>query len=232
MASPQGVYRIISVGGSIIIPKTGFDLVFLKKFRDLILKQVKQGMKFLLVVGGGATCRQYQATLAHVADVTDDDLDWLGVYTTVFNAQFVRLLFKDVAYEKVVSDPTKKIKTNKSIIIISGWKPGWSTDNCATLLAKTYKAKELINLSNIDYVYDRDPMKFTNAKKIEDIDWFSFRKEIVGNMWNPGANAPFDPIASKEAEKLRLTVKMVKGTNLKEVENVLMGKKFKGTVIM
>jgi uridylate kinase len=56
-------YTIISVGGSIVIPKTGFDPAFLKEFRALILKEVKKGRRFILTIGGGATCRQYQAAL-------------------------------------------------------------------------------------------------------------------------------------------------------------------------
>lgn len=223
--------KIISVGGSIIIPKTGFDIKFLKKFRDLILAHAKKGERFILVVGGGDTCRKYQDAARKVVNLTDQDLDWIGIHTTVFNAQFVKTLFKGFVHEEVVSNPTKKNKTNKPIIIASGWKPGCSTDKDAVLLAKTYGAKEVINLSNIEYVYDKDPKKNKNAKKIEQISWQSFRKDIVGNKWDPGKNAPFDPIASREAEKLGLRVSILQGTNLKEVEKVLSGKKFKGTVV-
>ena len=53
----------------------------------------------------------------------------------------------------------------------------------------------------------------------------------MGNKWNPGKNAPFDPIASKEAQKLGLTVAILKGTNLKEVDRAVTGGDFKGTLI-
>lgn len=222
--------KIISVGGSIIIPKTGFNIDFLKRFKKLILDQVKKGDKFILVVGGGSICRQYQDAIKKVTPLNNTELDWLGIQATVFNAQFVKMMFKDYAYGEAISDPTQKIRTNKPIIIASGWKPGCSTDKDAVLLAKTYNASEVINLSNIEYAYDKDPSKYKTAKKIENIDWSGFRK-IVGNKWNPGANAPFDPIASREAQKLGLSVAILKGTDLKQVKNVLTGKKFKGTVI-
>ncbi|MBU2542835.1 UMP kinase [Patescibacteria group bacterium] len=224
-------YKIISVGGSIIIPKTGFDINFLKKFKALILKQVKKGDKFILVIGGGATCRVYQDALGKAVKTNNTDLDWMGIHTTIFNAQFVRLLFKDVAYAEVVIDPTKKIKTNKSVLVASGWKPGCSSDKDAVLLAQTYGAKEVINLSNIEYVYDKDPNKYKTAKKIEEINWKDFRKNVVGYKWVPGKNVPFDPIASGLAEKLGLRVSILKGTDLGEVEKVIGGGKFKGTVI-
>lgn len=222
--------KVISIGGSIIIPKEGFDIEFLKKFRNLIVSRVKKGERFMLVIGGGATCRQYQQAAKMAANVSDTDLDWLGISATHFNAQFVRLLFKDLAYPEIISDPTKKIKTSKPIIIAGGWKPGCSTDRDAVLLAKTYGAKEVINASNINFVYTADPKKDANAKPIPKMTWAQM-KNVVGDMWNPGANLPFDPLATKEAGKLNLKVSFVKGTDLKEFENILNKKEFQGTVI-
>ncbi|HBU06880.1 MAG TPA: UMP kinase [Candidatus Magasanikbacteria bacterium] len=224
-------YKIISVGGSIIIPKTGFDINFLKKFRELILARVKKGEKFILVIGGGATCRAYQEALAKTVKTSNENLDWLGIYTTIFNAQFVRLLFGDYAYEEVVSYPKEKVKTTKSIIVASGWKPNSSSDYDAVELTKAYGAGEVINLSNISHVYTKDPKKYKDAEKIEKISWKNFRKNIIGNIWKPGANAPFDPKASRIAEKAGLRVVVLDGNNLKEVEKVLKGEKFNGTII-
>ena len=223
-------YRIISVGGSIIIPPEGFNIIFLKKFRELILKRVALGEKFILVVGGGSTCRKYQAAAKEVVKVLDKDLDWLGIYATHFNAKFVGLLFNGWSYKKLIENPTKKLITDKPIIVAGGWKPGCSTDYDAVLLAKTYGAKEVINLSNIDYIYDSDPRQNSQAKKMENLTWAQLR-QIVGNKWKPGANLPFDPAAAKEAQKLKLAVKFVKGTDLTSLENVLYGKLYRGSLI-
>lgn len=224
--------KIMSVGGSIIIPHEGFNIPFLKKFKKLILQKIDEGQQFILTIGGGGTCRVYQQAAKSVdGSLTNEDLDWIGIHSTIFNAQFVRFLFKDYAYKDVITNPTKKINTNKPIIVAAGWKPGCSTDKDAVLLAKTYGATEMINLSNIAYVYDKDPNKFKDAKKIERMDWANFRKDIVGYDWSAGKSAPFDPIASGQAEKIGLTVSILKGTDLTQVNNVLSGKKFKGTVI-
>ncbi|MFA7653691.1 MAG: UMP kinase [Candidatus Magasanikbacteria bacterium] len=223
-------YKILSVGGSIIIPKTGFDIEFLKKFRELILARVKKGDKFILIIGGGATCRNYQAAAKAVAGLNNEELDWLGIQTTWFNGGFVKSLFGKLAHSEVIKNPTKKIKTSKPIIIAGGWKPGCSTDNDAVLLAKAYRAKTVANLSNIDFVYDKDPNKFYDAKKIEKISWVEFRK-IVGDKWVAGANVPFDPKAAKLAQKLKLKVVFVKGTDLGEVKKMLNDEACRGTVI-
>ena len=228
MANP---YTIVSLGGSIVIPKTGFNIPFLQSFKKMILARVKKGERFIFVVGGGATCRVYQDAAKQVSTLSNDDLDWLGIYTTVYNAQFVRMMFKEQAYKDIVQNPRKKVRTTKPIIIAAGEKPGSSTDYRAVLLAKTYGAKKLFNLSNISHVYTKDPNKYKDAKKLEMIDWATFRKDIVGDTWNPGSSAPFDPIASKAAQKMELTVGIIDGTNIQELTKAFSNKRFEGTII-
>lgn len=223
-------YKILSVGGSVIIPQTGFDVEFLKKFRDLILERARLGENFILVIGGGATCRRYQKALKECGVTDDLSLDWMGIESTYLNANFVRHLFGDAAYEKIVVKPARVVKTGKPIIVAAGYKPGWSTDTDAVLAAKAYGAKEIFNLSNVDYVYDSDPSLNPNAQKFENLTWKQFRK-IVGKKWVPGANVPFDPIAAKKAAKLGLKVIFLKGTNLEEARKAFSGQTFRGTVI-
>ena len=182
------------------------------------------------MVGGGSTCRKYQQAAKEVEKVSDEDLDWLGIYATHFNAKFVGLLFDGWSEKKLIKDPIKKIKSKKPILIAGGWKPGCSTDYDAVLLAKTYGAKELINASNISYVYTADPKKDFNAKPVPKMNWSEMQK-IVGDTWNPGANLPFDPKAVKEAKKLGLKVSFIKGTDLNEFEKVLNNKEFEGTIV-
>ncbi len=222
---------VLSVGGSIIIPPTGFDIEFLKQFRQLILEAVEGGQRFVLIVGGGATCRQYQKALAAVTTTSQTDLDWLGIQTTIFNAHFVRLMFGDRAYPEVTTDPGVEFKLDKPIIVAAGWQPGCSTDKDAVHWAKRLGAKTIFNLSNTDFVYDKDPQKHPDAKRLEKIDWATFRREIVGENWTPGKNAPFDPVASKLAESLKLRVGILRGTNLGAVRLALSGQPFPGTVV-
>lgn len=222
---------VLSVGGSIIIPTTGFDIAFLKQFRQLILDQVGLGRCFMLIVGGGATCRQYQKALAAVTATSQTDLDWLGIQATIFNAHFVRLMFGDRAYPEVMTDPGVEFKLDKPIIVAAGWRPGCSTDKDAVHWAERVGAKTLLNLSNIDYVYDKDPQANTDAQRVEKIDWPTFRREIVGEEWVPGKNAPFDPVASKLAEELGLRVGILRGTNLEAVRLAISGQAFPGTVV-
>ncbi len=223
-------YKIISVGGSTIIPDRGFNITFLKDFRNLILTHVKNGERFILVVGGGSTCRVYQRVAKEVAGLSDEALDWLGIYTTWYNAEFVRMLFGELAHQTVAKNPNKKIKTSKPIIVAGGWKPGCSTDRDAVLFAKVYGSKEIINASNVDYIYTVDPKTHPEARPLKNISWSDLQK-IVGDKWRAGANLPFDPVAAKEAKKIGLKVVFLKGTNIKAFDNALNGRKTEGTII-
>ena len=219
---------IISLGGSVIVPET-VDVNFLKKFKALILKHVKQGKKFILITGGGKTCRKYQQAAGKVNKIKTLDLDLIGIATTRLNAELVRSIFGDKAFDTVVYDPTKKCKTNKPIIIGAGWKPGCSTDKDAVLFAQAYKANKVINVSNVSYVYDKDPNKFKDAKKLKSLTWTQLQK-IVGTKWIPGLNAPFDPMAAKLAKKMNLEVAMT-AKDLANLDKIIQGKPFIGTNI-
>lgn len=220
---------VISLGGSIIIPAK-IDINFLKKFRKLILGILKKYKKIIIVTGGGMIAREYQRAARQITKVSPTDLDWIGIEATRYNAGLVRTIFSKEAYSQVVEDPTKKIETNKKILIGCGWKPGCSSDKDAVLLAQNFNIKTVVNLSNIDFIYDKDPKKFKDAKPVETMTWKKFF-EIIGKKWQPGMNAPFDPVAGKLAGKLGIKVVVMKGTNLANFTNFLKGKKFRGTVI-
>jgi len=221
---------VISLGGSLINPGK-VNVAFLKKFRQLILNYTKKGNRAVIVCGGGKLCRNYNsAAKAIYRQVTDIDLDWLGISTTKVNAELLRVVFGNKAYEKVLPDPRKKINTSKRILIGSGFVPRSSSDKDATYLAKTYKADSVINLTNVDYVYDKDPRKFKDAKLQKNLTWSQFRK-IIGNKWSPGASAPFGLPAAKFAQQHGIKVIIVNGSKLANFKSVLSGKKFVGTEI-
>ncbi|MCX6719501.1 MAG: UMP kinase, partial [Candidatus Staskawiczbacteria bacterium] len=93
-----------------------------------------------------------------------------------------------------------------------------------------HNIKTIINLTNIDYVYDKNPNESPDAKPFKEIDWKSF-EQIVGDKWSPGLSMPFDPRASKLASRLKLKVVMINGKNLERLEDFLNGKSFIGTII-
>lgn len=187
---------------------------------------------FFLVVGGGTTARKYRDASEEVVkhQLSRDDLDWLGIHATRLNAQLIRTIFKEVAHPYVLKHYEIIRKVSEQVVVAAGWKPGWSTDFCSVLLAEDYGVKTIINLSNIDKVYDKDPRTSSDAQPFDKMSWEEFRK-IVGDEWDPGMNAPFDPVAAKRAQELGVKVVVMNGNNLENVGNYLSGKEFNGTVI-
>ncbi len=226
---------IISLGGSLIVPNQ-IDWQFLKKFRELIVSEIKKGKKFVIITGGGYTAREYIQAAGKITKITKDDQDWLGIHATRMNAHLIKTIFRAYAHPRINKNPETKTDISEhfakgeGVMVAAGWRPGWSTDYVATILAKRLGSKKLINLSNIKYVYTKDPKKFKDAQKIEKIDWKSFRK-IVGSRWDPGMNAPFDPVASKLAQEINLEVIVAEGKNLENLKNILDEENFQGTVI-
>ena len=185
---------IMSLGGSVIVPDN-VDIKFIRNFKKIIHRFIKKNYRFVIYCGGGKTARNYQKAASKIIKLNNGDLDWLGIHATRLNAHFIKTLFGNIAENIVINDPTEKIIFNKKILIAAGWKPGWSTDYDAVLLAKNLRVNTIINMSNIDYVYDKDPKKNKNAKKIKNICWKHYRK-ISGNRWKAGLNKPFDPDAA------------------------------------
>jgi len=219
---------IISLGGSLIVPNE-IDTKFLLEFQSLILRHAKRH-KFIIICGGGRTARKYQEAARKTGNPSSIDLDWIGIHATRVNAQLLHALLGKKAYKRIIKNPTERVAFKEQILICAGWKPGFSTDYDAVQLARSHKAKKIINLTNVDYVYTKNPKKFRDARPIKEMAWKYFRK-IVGNKWNPGLNAPFDPIASKLAEKYEIKVIIANGKNLGNLEKILHGKEFIGSVI-
>ncbi len=222
-------WTVISVGGSLICPDR-VDAQYVKSFVALIQKEVAAGNYFALITGGGKICRDYQDALKVAGSPSNEDLDWVGIYTTRCNAELLRLSFDGLAEPEIFLDPLAPKLSGRQVLVGGGFEPGHSSDGAAVALAKTLGAKKLINLSNIDYVYTADPKVDPTATKIEKSTWADFRK-LLPIEWSPGANVPFDPIAAKMAEELGLEVAVMNGRNLDNLAAYLEGKTFVGTVI-
>jgi uridylate kinase len=225
---------VISLGGSLIVPDE-IDVAFLKEFKDLLLSHVAKGKRFLIITGGGKTCRYYQNTAMQIVDASKEDLDWIGLTVNNVNAQLIRVIFGKYACTKAFYDLREEAlseSVDKYPIVIGGaLEPGHSSDYDAFLAAKNIGAKKMINLSNTDYVYDSDPKLNQNAKKLENISWTEYRKIIPKEWTKAGLNTPFDPVASEAAEKEGISVMIMNGKPIDNLAKCLNGEKFQGTII-
>lgn len=222
---------VMSVGGSLIVPD-GIDTAFLKNLKTLVENETAQGRRFVLIAGGGKTSRRYADAARDVTELTNDDLDWLGLHATRLNGHLLRTIFRPIAHPAIITNPDDVLDVPKdtSVVIAAGYRPGSSTDYRAVQIAERIGAQKVINLSNIDYVYSDDPRKNESAEKIEETTWSDFRK-LIPEEWNPNLSSPFDPIAAKHADELELEVAIINGEKLDELQKYLSGDEFIGTRI-
>jgi len=223
---------VISVGGSIVVPE-GVDVDFVSSFVSTLRRRLERDpdAQFALVIGGGSTARRYQQAARELApDTGSEILDEIGIAATRVNAAVIRAAFGDLCEDPVFTDPTAVRRVAGRVLVGGGWKPGFSTDNVAVRLAETLGADTVINLSNIRQIYTADPKLDPGATPLETVSWAELRR-IVGDEWIPGKNTPFDPIATRRAAELNMTVIAADGRDLPNFEALLDSRPFVGTTI-
>jgi uridylate kinase len=224
--------KIISLGGSIVAPGA-VDLKLLKELRAAVEEYLDsdEDRRLIFIVGGGGPARAYQEAYRKIVEAPDNGMqDWIGIAATRLNAQLLAGIFQAHCPTPVVTDPTAIFSFDGRILIAAGWKPGFSTDFDAVLLAERFGADTVINLSNITKVYSEDPKKNPDARPLDSVTWKEF-VNLVGEEWTPGKNLPFDPVATKKASELGLRVIVASGRDIENVRGILEEKGFEGTVI-
>lgn len=229
---PERNVKVLSVGGSIIAPNQ-VDVDFLKRFKKAITEYLSEDInrKLIMVSGGGAPARLYQEAYREIVeDDNSDEQDWIGIAATRLNARLLKGVFQDFCSNEVVTDPTVVERFEGQVLIAAGWKPGFSTDNDAVLLAEKFHADTVINLSNIEKIYTADPKIDPDAQPIDQISWADFRR-MIGDEWIPGRNLPFDPVAARRGATLGLRVISAGGKDIENLLNILYERPFNGSVI-
>ena len=223
---------VISLGGSIIVPKE-VDVPFLTDFTSALREFLGSNPKhkLIIVTGGGAPARMYQQAYRSVQKETSPfQEDLIGIAATHLNAQLLYSLFEEFCSPVIVSDPTAKFSFSGQLLIAAGWKPGFSTDNDAVVLAERFGADRVINLSNIPKIYSADPKMYPSAVPLDHISWKQFR-EMIGDTWTPGSNLPFDPIAAQRAADIGLQVITADGRDIDNTLRILKNRSFIGTTV-
>jgi len=170
-------------GEAIASEKTGarFDNETIRGIVLQIKEIMKAGTEVSLVIGGGNFWRGRSAD--HSMDRTK--ADQIGMLATIMNAIYVADFLRQEGVEAVVSTPfkcgtiteefskdaTMKHLKNKEVVIFAGGlgHPMFSTDTITALRGAELECDGLFFAKNVDGVYDDDPAKNPDAKKIDEI---------------------------------------------------------------
>lgn len=221
---------VLSLGGSLIVPDK-VDLKFLREFKKVISNNTKK-YKFIVVCGGGSVARKYISALKDLG-LNEEFQSFSGISATRMNARFMSYIFKINPW-KGIPHTMKSLKKDvgKKEVVFCGaleYKPRQTSDSTAAQIAQSFKS-DFINLTNVPGLYNKNPKKFKNAKFIPKITWKEFFKLANKSKFKPGQHFVLDQTAAKIIMEHKISTYII-GKNLKQLDNLLKNKKFKGTTI-
>lgn len=163
---------------------SGIDRGMARAVGGEIGEALRLGVQVALVVGGGNFLRGEALSQRGIGRVTGDAM---GMLATVMNGLALRDLFRGEGLsarvqsalfmpqvvEPVNPEAARKYLENNEVVIFTGGtgNPFFSTDTAAALRALEIGADVLLKATKVDGVFDRDPMKFTDARRFEKITY-------------------------------------------------------------
>ncbi|TFG14354.1 UMP kinase [Candidatus Thorarchaeota archaeon] len=221
---------VVKLGGSLFYNDAGEILV--DKFRSYadIIGGVSKEHKLVVIVGGGKPARTFIAA-ARELGASESDCDWLGIELARHNAELLRTALGKKAYPRIAEslDELALADCQNRIILMGGLTPGQSTNAVAALAAETVGADMMLNATDVDGVYNKDPDE-SDAKKLDSVHIDELKKILSGGAVRAGEYRLFDPVALKVVERSKIKTIFFDGRNPKNLEAILAGKEI-GTVV-
>jgi len=217
------------MGGSLIFGAKK-DTNFIMGVRDILIKY-KEDYNFAIVCGGGKTAREY-SSFAKELGLSEKAQDLLGIDATRLNAKLLLFVLNNLTTGKIYTSISELVRDfGSKITLCGGMVPGQRTDKVAALIAKELKIKTLINLTNVDGVYDKDPNKYPDAKLIPILDYKKFYQIANLKKHVPSYHFVFDFDASEICHKESIKVVIINGQNLMNLDKFLNNAEFIGSII-
>ena len=173
----------------------GFDFDILNDLSNSIKKLQSKKLKISIVLGGGNFIRGSSFSNGVVDRVTSD---YMGMLGTVINSLALQSNLKKLGVESRVmtaisinrvAEPYIKNKAsnhlekNRVVIFASGTgNPFFSTDTAAVLRASEMKSDIILKGTKVDGIYDKDPVNYSDAKKISQISYSDYLNKDIKVM--------------------------------------------------
>lgn len=185
---------------------------------EFVKKVSHLNQKTIIVIWGWLLCRFYQNALKDF-DISDNNsLHYMWIDVINLNWHFLkRLLPFQNTYQQILYNQKNVqdfLKSEKKFAIFGASTPGHSSDYDAALAADFSSTKNILRITNVDYIYSHDPRVYADAKKFENLSW----KQYLDIIWNPTtfepwASYPIDPICARYCEKKNLSMQLTSLTN-------------------
>lgn len=222
---------VISLGGSVIVPDE-INTEYFKRFADFA-KEIHKKHEVAIVTGGGRLARKYIEP-ARRFGANEAFCDFIGIEATRLNSMLMIAAIGDDANSKPLEDFEKAKNSiySKKIVVMGGTHPGHSTDAVSAILAEYINADLLINATNVNGIYDKDPKRYKDAVMYEKLPADKLVEIVASHSLDAGNYKLIDILAAKIIQRSRIRTIFLNGNNLENIRNAINGKKFVGTVII
>src|SRR6476660_3461679 len=162
----------------------GIDPDRVRALASEVAEVAQTGLQIGLVVGGGNFFRGVAAAAKNMDRVTGDHM---GMLATVINALALQdalekqgvptrvmtaIEMHQVAEPYIRRRAIRHLEKGRVVIFAAGTSnPYFSTDTAATLRALEIKADVIAKATRVDGVYDKDPLKFSDAVMFSEITY-------------------------------------------------------------
>ncbi len=175
-----------------------------------ILREKASTDRLVVITGGGKTARKY-VELGKELGVSNAWLDLLGMEASRLNALLLAALLGELAYTPIprsVDEVLQGLSTGK-VVILGGLQPGQSTNAVSAMIAELVRADLLINATNVDGVYDRDPSKYPDAKPLKEVSIQQLAEMLRSQDFRPGHYELLDTVALKVVARSKIRLVFV-----------------------
>lgn len=217
---------VLKLGGSLLYDDDGKVMISrIREYAESIRAHVKDGQTMVVVVGGGLPAREF-ISAARELGASEAQCDWLGIKLARNNAELLSAALGSMAYPRIVEDldELEVAATKAQVILMGGLIPGQSTNAVAAVAAETIGADMLLNATNVDGVYDRDP-KEKGAVKLDSVEIEQLRTILSGGGTRAGEYRLFDPVAIKIVARSKIPTVIFDGRKPTNLSRVLKGEK-------
>ena len=182
----------------------------IKEISSIIKERVAAGDEVAVVTGGGPLARTY-VRIGSSLGLSDAWLDLLGIEASRLNAFLLAAALEGLAYLPIprsVDDILKAWAAGK-VVVCGGLQPGQSTNAVAAAIAELIKADLLINATNVDGVYERDPRKYPGQRPLKELSVGRLKEILERQAYLPGHYELLDLVALKIVERAGITLVFV-----------------------
>ena len=153
------------------------------------------GVEICMVIGGGNIFRGLQGSAEGMERTT---ADYMGMLATVMNALAMQSALEDLGvFTRVISaipmdqvcEPyirrraVRHLEKSRVCIFAAGTgNPYFTTDTAATLRANEMACEAIFKGTKVDGVYDKDPEKFSDARRFDTVSYDEVLAQHLGVM--------------------------------------------------